>query len=225
MSRHQHGIALPIVLLLLLVMTILGVTSLNTTALEDQMSGNKRAREIAFNAAETVLRFGELHAERIKATSRTGGDFFVGFYPDSTIQHPGQTCDDGFCIPASYDLQNTGTSSAERWEDSALDVWNDGSKHHVYDDFAASNMDNEGVFEAPKYIIEYLGDFPILDPSTGDPILDNRCVPGDPAFVAQTTSYPFCPGSPALFRITARALAGSPGRETVVILQSTIRVP
>jgi type IV pilus assembly protein PilX len=56
---RQHGAALVVSLMLLLVLTILGITGMYTTTLEEKMAGNMRDREIAFEAAERTLRYAE----------------------------------------------------------------------------------------------------------------------------------------------------------------------
>ncbi|KAB7623153.1 PilX N-terminal domain-containing pilus assembly protein [Alkalilimnicola sp. S0819] len=59
-SRHaQRGAALAISLILLLVMTLLGVSAMRGTTLEEKMAGNTRNRSIAFQAAEAALREAE----------------------------------------------------------------------------------------------------------------------------------------------------------------------
>ncbi len=55
----QRGSALIISLLILLLMTIIGVTALQTGALQERMAGNARDRQIAFEAAEAALRDAE----------------------------------------------------------------------------------------------------------------------------------------------------------------------
>jgi len=55
MQRWQSGSVLILALLILVVLTILGVSSMSTTSLEEKMAGNFRDRQIAFNAAETAL--------------------------------------------------------------------------------------------------------------------------------------------------------------------------
>lgn len=57
--RRQGGAVLIISMMLLLVMTLVGVTALQTTSLEEKMSGNTRDRDLAFQAAEVALRAGE----------------------------------------------------------------------------------------------------------------------------------------------------------------------
>ena len=226
-DRRQSGIALPTVLILLFVITLLGVVTLNSAVLEEKMSSNFRMRQVALNAAESTLKFGEQHAEDIKNNIR-GGDLPVrggGFtnlyettpgdtFPDLSATHAGDSCTGGYCIPTEYSSV-VEVDFLERWEDPGLDVWNDDTKHHLYTDFESTNLDLEGVFETPKYIIEYMGDF-------SDTLNNSACATTSPADLGQ---WPFCRDDASHFRVTARALAGFPGQEIVVVLQSTIRVP
>ena len=59
---RQSGSALIVGLILLLVMTMLGLTAMQTTSLEERMSGNMRDRDLAAQAAEMALRAGENEA-------------------------------------------------------------------------------------------------------------------------------------------------------------------
>lgn len=58
-STGQNGAALIISLIFLLLMTLIGVTSMQTTTLEERMAGNTRDRTLALQAAEAGLRQGE----------------------------------------------------------------------------------------------------------------------------------------------------------------------
>src|SRR5690606_3767551 len=61
-SQHlgrERGAVLIVALVLLLVMTILGVSSLSSTTLQERMAGNLRDSNLAFQAAEAALREGE----------------------------------------------------------------------------------------------------------------------------------------------------------------------
>jgi type IV pilus assembly protein PilX len=57
--NDECGGALVVSLLMLLVMTLLGVTAMQVTSLEEKMAGNMRDRNLAFQAAESALRGGE----------------------------------------------------------------------------------------------------------------------------------------------------------------------
>ena len=57
--QRQRGAALIVSLILLLVMTLLGVSAMQTNMLEEKMAGNFRDRDLAFQAAEAALRYAE----------------------------------------------------------------------------------------------------------------------------------------------------------------------
>ncbi|MEX1057459.1 MAG: PilX N-terminal domain-containing pilus assembly protein [Natronospirillum sp.] len=56
---RQEGAALIVSLVLLVAVTLLGVSAMQGTILQERMSGNQRDMEEAFNAAEIALRRGE----------------------------------------------------------------------------------------------------------------------------------------------------------------------
>jgi type IV pilus assembly protein PilX len=58
-STSERGAALIVSLVFLLIMTILGVTAIRNTTLEERMAGNLRDSNLAFQAAEAALREGE----------------------------------------------------------------------------------------------------------------------------------------------------------------------
>jgi len=57
--RRQQGAVLAAVLMIVLVVTILGVTAINTASLEGKLARNFQERTQAFQAAEKALRSGE----------------------------------------------------------------------------------------------------------------------------------------------------------------------
>jgi type IV pilus assembly protein PilX len=67
--RRQQGVALFISLVLLLVLTIIGVSSVQTTSLEVRMSRNEHDTLLAFQAAESALRDAEAQLLGITSTA------------------------------------------------------------------------------------------------------------------------------------------------------------
>ncbi|MCO6440677.1 MAG: pilus assembly protein PilZ [Nitrococcus mobilis] len=57
--RLQRGSVLIVSLLFLLVLTLIGITSMQGVSLEEKMAGNARGGTLAFQAAEAALRDGE----------------------------------------------------------------------------------------------------------------------------------------------------------------------
>ena len=82
----QNGAILVVSLIMLLVMTMLAVSAMRSTTLEERMGGNSRNRETAFQAAEAVLRAGESSVEgnttEPLATSDGSTDIWVLDAPD-----------------------------------------------------------------------------------------------------------------------------------------------
>jgi type IV pilus assembly protein PilX len=59
MVARERGMVLITSLIILLVLTLLGLASIQNTNMEERMAGNLRAENVAFQAAEAALRAGE----------------------------------------------------------------------------------------------------------------------------------------------------------------------
>ena len=102
--RKQQGVALPVALIFLLVLTVLGVSSLGTNVFEEKMAANSLNRELAFQAAEAALREGERHVE-------AAPDIFLRVFYDGGSLDPngaappndGDTCINAYCTPTHQD--------------------------------------------------------------------------------------------------------------------------
>jgi len=87
-KNKQQGAALIVSLIMLLIMTLLGISSMNSTTMEEKMSGNTRDRMLAFQAAEAALKDAEDYVlNSVVATSAfnasgTGGLYSAGVKPD-----------------------------------------------------------------------------------------------------------------------------------------------
>lgn len=60
-GRDQSGAALIIGLIFLVILTLLGVSAMQATSLEERMSGNARSRNVALQAAEAALKDAEVY--------------------------------------------------------------------------------------------------------------------------------------------------------------------
>ena len=80
--QTQAGVVLAISLIILLLLTLIGLSAMQTSALEEKMVGNMRDKILAFQAAESALRAAELSLPNISSsayvTAGTGG-----FYLDN----------------------------------------------------------------------------------------------------------------------------------------------
>lgn len=59
LPTHQHGVILVVALIMLVILSLLGISAVRTIALEEKMSTAAYDRGLAFQAAEAALRMGE----------------------------------------------------------------------------------------------------------------------------------------------------------------------
>jgi type IV pilus assembly protein PilX len=127
--RSQRGIALAMSLTFLLILTLLAVLSMNTGTLQHKMTGNTRDQDIAFQSAESALRFGE----RTLSEARTAA---------VTTKAPPP------CLGAANNIWCFGTvnwSVESWWNNNSVPYMGDGTKQIVE---AAAD---------PRMVIETLG--------------------------------------------------------------------
>jgi type IV pilus assembly protein PilX len=87
--HKQHGTVLILSLLLLLVLTMLGLSSIQTTIMEEKMTGNMRDINQSFEATESALREAERWLDKQTSEPSPGSDAFVyqkDTLPDLAIQ-------------------------------------------------------------------------------------------------------------------------------------------
>lgn len=104
---QQKGVTLVVALILLLVVSLIGVSAMRATTMEEKMASNTQDQSLAFQAAEAA----------IKAA--------VGNIDDAISAGFTAACVSGYCTASD------GSNAAGRWEDSTLDVWGDTSKHQT----------------------------------------------------------------------------------------------
>ena len=141
LRRDQQGVVLLVALILLIVMTLLGLTAMRSSSLEERMAAHSYDRSLSFQAAEAALRVGESVAEAHAAAAP-----FVA---------PATGCSNGICsTPVASDTP--------RWEDSSFTGWQT---------VTSTDKVKSGAIEiSPSYIVEYLGNtFPCRpeDPTSG----------------------------------------------------------
>jgi len=169
-QSRQSGIALFISLVLLLVLTIIGVSSVQITSLEVRMTRNEHDAMLAFQAAESALRDAEAQIETITTTTVFTDSGNSGLYNVAPL------------------------GDAEHWH--ASDAWDAANSVQ-----AATTVD--GVFSAPRYIIEHVAS--VLRE-------DNAYQQEDPYAASASDRI-------EMFRITARGVGGSVNAR--VLLQSS----
>jgi len=108
----QRGVVLVIALVLLFTLTLIAVSSMGTSRLEQKMTANMRDRQVAFQAAEAALREGER------------------FVQDNALIEANfdAACTGGQCLCTSTMV---GGCTIEYWTDTGLNVWST-AKHKTY---------------------------------------------------------------------------------------------
>lgn len=128
-KQRQHGVALVVALVLLVLMTLVGLTAMRGVTLEERMTTNTYDRSLSFQAAEAALRQAEALVETNKPTPAALS-----------------ACVNGIC-------GSPNPGATERWLDPNFAVppaaggWQ-----------SATAVTNGPISITPQYIVEYLGD-------------------------------------------------------------------
>lgn len=135
---YQQGAVLVIGLLFLVMLTLIGVTAMSTTGLEQRMAGNSRDWQLSYEAAEAVLRDAEIDISSGRVSGETGADC------STTGTSPNY---DGLCHRDS-------TTPAWQWVN-----WSDSASNIYYILYgaksgASSTSFTTGYASKPRYIID-----------------------------------------------------------------------
>ncbi|MEP6941600.1 MAG: PilX N-terminal domain-containing pilus assembly protein [Betaproteobacteria bacterium] len=144
---RQLGMSLFPALMFLLVLSVIGVSTLNSTLMQEKMVSNTKDLNIAFQAAEAGLR---------DAEADVGKNIDTG-----TVFTP--TCVNGLCTPPST------WSTPSSADISKVIDWSDTSKSRAYGGFT-SVPSLPTVAAQPRYVIERLSQPPGLPASPGGSI-------------------------------------------------------
>lgn len=113
----QKGSALVVSLIMLLVMSMLGLTAMQSTTLQERMAGNMRDRNLAFQAAEAALRVGQDNLQNAQqpvanhAAAATWENFFIGANGGTAL-----ILDNRLASPPRYAVEVLPTPSSELLE-------------------------------------------------------------------------------------------------------------
>jgi len=130
-------------LIFLVILTLLGLTAMQSGILEERMSGNARDRNLAFQAAEAALR----DAERdIQCISVSGGQC-TRTKKISGMSHADTNCTDGLCCELT--ARACTEPSTPVYKSKSLKA----SPSVKYGTYTAA-PDIDGVSEQPRYLIE-----------------------------------------------------------------------
>ncbi|MDA0791281.1 MAG: PilX N-terminal domain-containing pilus assembly protein [Proteobacteria bacterium] len=136
MKTHspQRGIALFLTLTILLLLTIIGVSSVQTTSMQERMARNFRDVNMAFQGAEAAVREAE--------------DFIELSPSFTTFPEVGEACQ------SHVSLDGNGLCNSEdgtmHWKSTD---WSDGSSDYIQATTTAAQL---GAAAGPRYVIEYV---------------------------------------------------------------------
>ncbi len=135
---RERGVVLVMAMVFLLILTLIGVTTMSTTVLEEKMAGNMQDKNIAFQAAESALTTGENWLRPLTEMPR--------FDPAVT--------NDG--------LHKQSDISTPVWETPGIWTGSDVVDYEQLPGPLPSGQLLSNVAEQPRYLIEDLG--PVQDP-------------------------------------------------------------
>lgn len=137
-SKLQQGAVLAIALIFLLLITIISISAIQTATLQEKMSGNMKDRSLAFQAAESAMRDGEVHVRTL----------LIGTPASALVCGTAA----GYCTGAvSNEPQNW---TVVDWSDSSTSTFK-------YGDLTL-RTDLAKITQQPRYLIER-----VVDPSGG----------------------------------------------------------
>jgi type IV pilus assembly protein PilX len=135
--KNQRGAILVTAMLLLLVLTIIGITAAQMTRMQERMAGNLRDQNLAFQGSEAGLRDGE-------ALIR------------SRIARP-DTCTEAPCaFWTRGTLAGISAENQDWWDDNATELEPDGDRSTVTHDMAELEADPQFVVEALGFVSDSL---------------------------------------------------------------------
>ena len=129
-NRRQHGTVLILSLLMILALTIIGVSGMGSTVVEEKMAGGMRDRNNAFQAAEAALKRGQQFFTPLVGTAAFDG------------------------TSGQYGL---GDADPDFWDPN---TWTPTNSKSYVDPIVTTSTPSPlpYVYEQPRYILKYMGD-------------------------------------------------------------------
>lgn len=221
-TQSQSGAVLIISLIMLLALTIIGLTSSSVTSLEEKMAANAKDINLAFQAAEATLRY-------VETTQLINKPNFQRDQPDNLQGTNGiytnlKSCKDAAAETAkstgsTTEYTNTRDATPAGYRpfyekiDAYFGGWSnisDTKKVRIYDIGTGTNKKLANVARNPAYIIEEVNCTP--PPTAGA---------NNASLEAASSQTPDSTGEIISIRITARGWGSNPN--SVVTLQSIVK--
>ena len=179
--KKQTGAALFTCLVLLVILTLIGVTAMTSSTLQERMAGNTLNNQLAFQAAEAALREGEQSI--VDELDAAGGSIAAQSNDGQYAAKEDRMADLNQFTGGSGMFENLGLPDGFTYRRSP-----DDDDYPLYENIDLSDWfegeDVEGASDAPNFMIEFYGSADV-DPDCGY----------DPSRACEKTR---------LYRITAR---------------------
>lgn len=211
--KTQSGAVLVISLIMLLALTIIGMTSTSVTGLEEKMAANTKEINLAFQAAEATLRYVEdtqLASSPFNSTVRSTTDANLGANGIYTTVKSCENADASANQRLSTDtpllLDATKRPFYEKvdWDATGASI-----KYRTYDIGTGTNKKLKNIAKNPEYILEEVSCTAMTDSNSANNF---------EAGVQQSDSL----GEIITIRITARGWGSN--QNAVVTLQSIVKM-
>ncbi len=142
--NRQEGAALAVALILLVVMTLLGLSSVKTITQQERMVTQSFDRSLAFQGAEAALRAGEQAAElQSKLAPANSGFPATTYLADGQCASPATAND---CTAGTGQCSQPDPDCPVRWLDPVFNNWR-----------APAGLNVSNLTGTPEYFVEYLG--------------------------------------------------------------------
>lgn len=170
--NRERGAVLAVALILLVVVTLLGLSSVKTVGQQEKMVSHSNDRSLAYQFAEAALREGEAQA-RIQALNSNASFPITQYIADGACTVASITnCANGLCATPDPDC-------SARWANAAFTATNSNLWANFNGVAAVTSASGNTLSGTPQYIIE------VLRPT------DVNCVPGAQTFdMACNQRYP-----------------------------------
>ena len=162
-AKHQTGVVLVISLIMLLALTLIGVTSSSVTGLETKMAANSKDINLAFQAAEATLRDVEASLQGTKRIFTRGvyqPGIGVAQKSDNKGLYSVLDCPTATAMSTNGEkcwLRDPTTFTGSIFPFYKNVNWSDKTKTAEYINTAGSTQKLVGLNQPPRYIIEELG--------------------------------------------------------------------
>lgn len=148
-ATHQHGVALIVALMFLIVLTLLGLAAMRGTTLEERMAGSSRDYNTALQAAEATLRDAEID---LMGSGLAGYPRVLTFYTFPTTlwgtASPSGCIAGGLCVVYPAETVQLYNTSSVDWSTS-------GTTSVRYGTYTGATA-LVGVANQPRYTLELL---------------------------------------------------------------------